>query len=225
MILVLKFGGSLLYENNLQFNREVIDQWIQLVRKLYLEHQICVVVGGGKITRMLSHRLNDLNNAELDILATKMTWVHAYIVSRYLARYLPTKVITNHEELLTHFDGVHVTGGFYPGQSTNGAAATCAEILNADLLVNYFNYDKVYSSDPEKGGDGKPLDKLDYLTMRELIGSFSQSPGHYELFDYNALNTVERSNIPVLFLNGKNPHLLLKFLKDERVGTLMEGKL
>ncbi len=224
MKIVIKYGGSLLYDEHMKFNSNAVEKITEVVNQLYPEHKVCVVTGGGRLTRMYSNALSSLNMGELDMVAIGVTRLHSYIFSRYLAKSVPVRHISNYEELLGTWDSVITTGGFYPGQSTNGTAATCAELLGADLLVNFFNYDRVHSDDPESNTDVEPLSRVTYSRMRELIRKFHQAPGHYELFDTNALNTVERSKIPVIFLNGRNPSNILKHLKGEEVGTLMEGE-
>jgi len=56
--IVLKIGGSVLYrKENMTLNVELIKEYIKLINDLYeANHQIAIVVGGGKLARSIIAR-------------------------------------------------------------------------------------------------------------------------------------------------------------------------
>jgi uridylate kinase len=226
--LVIKFGGSILYNENLDLNVELIKEFRHILQQLSPEYNVALTVGGGKLTRKLVSNLSsDLNAAELDTISIDITSIHAKIISllldgHYIENY--TELLAYNKNLISN-KSLLVTGGFYPGQSTNGAAATVAELLNAKFLINLFNYDYVSTSDPESDTSDKAnrIPRMSYNDLRALNQSFEQKPGHYELFDHQATNICERSAISVIFLNGQKPHQIINFLidKDKNIGTIV----
>lgn len=221
--IIIKLGGSVLYQDG-KLNTKLITDYKPIISELKKSYNIAIIVGGGKLSRDMVNALADqLSNVELDEISIMSTHIHARIVSfllkmDYIKDYRDLYKIRLKSSLI-------VTGGFYPGQSTNGAAATVSEILDAKILFNLFNYDFVSANNPEEGFEPERIKSMNYLRLKTLNSSFKQQPGHYELFDHQASNICERSNIKIVFLNGKFPKQLTKYIINEDIGTtVMRGQ-
>ena len=84
------------------------------------------------------------------------------------------------------------------------------------------NITHVFNKDPSKYEDAIPLEKISYDDFAEIIKQNEQSPGKYALFDMVGLNIVQRSEIKLVFLDGRSPNLLLETIEGKNNGTIVE---
>ncbi len=223
MKLLIKFGGSILYDERNIINSDLLKKFVKEVSELKaLGHKIIVVIGGGKATRNLVSNLQDLNIPQLDHISIMMTRVHATILRMLFGDLGDPHEYKSYQEILefTWGDKIAVIGGLFPGQSTNGSAASISELLQVDRYYNLFTYDHV-GKPLGDGNYGERISKISYRDFYELIREFRQIPGEYTLFDHNALNFVARSQIPVIFLNGTKHGQIHKHLNGEDIGTVV----
>ena len=225
MKLILKIGGSILFKNN-QINVDLINQWIGLIRKLIQEgHHIGVVVGGGKPARDYAKVAGELgaNDSYQDFIGIEAARQNARLLIAGLHEAYPHPP-KDYQELISIVKShpLVIVGGFQPGQSTNAVAAIFAEYIQADFLFNLSNITHVFNKDPSKYEDAIPLEKISYDDFAEIIKQNEQSPGKYALFDMVGLNIVQRSEIKLVFLDGRSPNLLLETIKGKNNGTIVE---
>lgn len=225
MKLILKIGGSILFEKN-QINVELIKQWIGLIRKLIQEgHHVGVVVGGGKPARDFTKVAGELgaNDSYQDFIGIEAARQNARLLIAGLPEAYPHPP-KDYQELISTVTShpLVIVGGFQPGQSTNAVAAIFAEYIKADYLFNLSNITHVYNKDPSKFDDAEPLDEISYSDFSEIIKQNEQSPGKYALFDIVGLSIVQRSKIKLVFLDGRSPNLLLETLNGKRNGTIVK---
>jgi uridylate kinase len=116
-------------------------------------------------------------------------------------------------------DKIIVMGGLQPGQSTNAVAAIAAEIFGADLLVNGTDVDGVYTDDPKLHPDAKKLDEVSIDQLLEIIVKGKSSAGGYKLLDPVAVKIIERSKIPTIILDLKDPRNLIAAVEGNNIGT------
>ena len=223
-VITIKLGGSLLYEEDMGLRLSVIDDLAKVVEGLLDQYRVFLVVGGGRVTRSYSTMLRDrLNKAELDQISIEFSRIHTFIVARMLGALDPHLVTDYHEIMRSPHYPLYVTGGFYPGQSTNGTAALVAEMTGSSLLFNLLSFDGVHDSDPVKHGEPRLLKRIGYDEFKGLVSHFKQEPGHYELFDHTALRIVQRSRIPVRFINGNRMESIADILNGGDHGTLLHS--
>lgn len=223
---VLKLGGSVLFNPKGLMKQDLLQDLIDVVHNLHnKEKQIFLCVGGGTKTRQLVNHFKNAvpNKSILDHLSILTTTYHSQIILTILNMKFKTEMITDYSQLLmaSRKEVVYVLGGMFPGQSTNAVAAMCAEFINAEYLFNLFNYDYIMDSDPEIRSKGSELKTINYRHFEKLIMHFKQQPGNYELFDRNALKFIQRSEISTVFINGNYPHRILDWYAGKAVGTLI----
>ena len=115
---------------------------------------------------------------------------------------------------------VVVLGGLQPGQSTNAVAATVADMVGADLLINATNVDGVYDKDPKTHPDARLLKTVTIEELERILAEQTSKPGRYELLDKVALNIIRRSKIKTVFINAfKIDQVKAALSKREDVGT------
>ncbi|MFV2014227.1 MAG: UMP kinase [Candidatus Heimdallarchaeota archaeon] len=224
MKLVLKIGGSILFNGN-DVNIELINQWIKVIRKLRNDgHQVGVVVGGGKPARDFTKAARELgaNTSYQDFIGIASARQNARLLISGLIEAYPHPP-KDYQELISvvHEHPLVIAGGFQPGQSTNAVAAIFAEYIGADYLFNLSNITHVYDKDPAKYKDAIPLDQISYDKFTEILKQNEQRPGKYALFHVVGLSIVQRSKIKLVFLDGRTPNFLLDIIIGKNQGTLV----
>ena len=226
--IVLKFGGSVLYKENMLLEVDKIKEIISIVNTLHEEgNEIAIVVGGGKLARAIIQASDVLGhvNTFKDMLAVESTRIHALLIIASLKDKAYLLVPRSFEEVGKALSSgkIVVTGGLQPGQSTNAVSALIAEYWGADLLINLTDVDKVHDKDPEKHPDAKPLDTMTSDEFMKIITEQNEEPGKYNLFDRVGCEIVRRSNVKLIVINGSDPKNILKAVKGEPVGTMVHN--
>ena len=224
--IVLKFGGSVLYKENMLLDVDKVKEIVSIVNTLHDEgNEIAIVVGGGKLARVIIQASDVLGHANTfkDMLAVESTRIHALLIIASLKDKAYLLVPRSFEEVgkALSSDKIVVTGGLQPGQSTNAVSALIAEYWGADLLINLTDVDKVYDKDPKKHSDAKPLDTMTADEFMKIITEQNEEPGKYNLFDRVGCEIVRRSNIKLIVMNGSDPKNIFKAVKGESVGTII----
>ncbi len=224
--IVIKFGGSVLYHDNMDLNIERIREIVTAIVQLHEEgYKIAIVVGGGKLARKIIQASDILGHVATfkDILAVESTRIHALLIIASLNDKAYLLVPRTFEDVGKALSSgkIVVTGGLQPGQSTSAVAALVAEYWGADLLINLTNVDKVFDKDPKIHSDAKALEKITPEEFLEIISKQEEEPGKYALFDKVGCEIIKRSRLKVVFANGQDTTNIFKAVKGESVGTLV----
>jgi len=218
---VVKLSGKLFDDISEEYLRGLVD----VLRRIeHAGYRLGVVVGGGRLARDAIRALRGLGVGEaiLDVVGIEASRFHASILAKALyPRSMPRPATSIEEALEMAAKGfIPVLGGLQPGQSTNAVAASLAEALGAEVIVNAMKGVRgVYDRRPSEPG-ARLLERITYREMRQLISEAETSAGSYELLDPVALKIVERSRIKVVFISGDDPKIILKALRGEE-GTLL----
>jgi uridylate kinase len=224
MRLVIKIGGSLLFDKDQHLDAAKFQQYADEVRQIAEQgHKILLVVGGGALARTLVEQGRFLRAQKdaLDQLGIAATWVCAQLMIAALnGLAYPTPMMTE-GQIASYIDDkrILVVGGLKPGQSTNAVAARMAEITQANVLVNVTDVDGVFDKDPKRYTGAKLLAVVTAAKLRQIVSSLPSDPGTYPLFDKRALEIVERARIEVWFVNGQQSHSIVGAVTEKRIGT------
>ncbi|MGC9209881.1 MAG: UMP kinase [Acidilobus sp.] len=217
---VVKLSGSLLHPFTEPYALRLRGAVESLVKEGLT---VGLVVGGGPLARDLISPLRALRVPEslLDEVGIEAANLNALALSLALYPLSPPQVPRDvREAVRVAQEGlVPVMGGLQPGQSTNAVAAVLAEALRAKVLINLLNgVDGVYTGRPGEPGSRK-LDTLSYDDLERILLGKSQAAGTYELFDHVALGVVKRSKITLVFADGRDPEVILRIARGEKVGS------
>lgn len=102
-----------------------------------------------------------------------------------------------------------------PYFTTDTAAALRATEIGADVLIKATKVDGVYDSDPKLNPDAKRFDRITYLDAINM---------RLQVMDTTALTLCMENKLPILVLNLWDETALLRALKGEPVGTLVDGE-
>ncbi len=225
MRVVLKIGGSLLYDEKGDIVLDIIRNFAETIRALTKKgHQFTIIVGGGKPARkyIAAARFLGASEAQCDWLGIKIARNNAELVSAALGELAYPRIVESLDELeIAAISGkIVLMGGLIPAQSTNAVAAVAAELLSADMFLNATNVDGVYDRDPKEAG-AKKLESLHIDQMKEILSGGGTKAGEYKLFDPVAIRVVERSKIKTVIFNGYEPENIRGILNGDAIGSVI----
>ena len=101
-------------------------------------------------------------------------------------------------------------------------AKNLAEKFNADTVVNLSNIEKVYTDDPRKNPNAKPLDEISWEDFRKMVGD-EWVPGKNCPFDPIASKKAQELKLTVICAGGKNIKNTLAILEGKPyIGTTIK---
>ncbi|MHA1304205.1 MAG: UMP kinase [Candidatus Heimdallarchaeaceae archaeon] len=227
MKIVIKIGGSLLYSDGFELDTDLMHRYIDVINAVIDSgHDLTIVVGGGKLARMMIKASNLLggNYAYQDALGVEASRMHALLFIASLGDKVYRVVPRSFQEVrkALSMEKMVICGGLQPGQSTNAVTSLLAELWEADMIINLSDVDKVYDKDPDKYQDAKAFDTLSIDEFYNIIVKQEERPGQYALFDRVGCEVIRRSKIKLVFTNGKSPENILKIINGERIGTIVQ---
>ncbi|MDO4505959.1 MAG: UMP kinase [Spirochaetales bacterium] len=241
---VLSVGGSIIAPDGVDV--ELLASFSKMVCKWLEEHQdgrLVFVAGGGAPARvyqnayravaekfddrqkkMLSFENADETNNACDWIGITATRLNAQILKTVFGPLCQQPVITDPTKLCDFTGRIIVAAGWKPGFSTDTDAVYLAEQFNADTVVNLSNIEKVYTDDPRKNPDAKPIDRISWTDFRKMVGD-EWVPGKNCPFDPIASKKAQELGLKVICAAGKNIDNIENILNDkDYVGTTIEGK-
>ncbi|MBR5217411.1 MAG: uridine monophosphate kinase, partial [Oscillospiraceae bacterium] len=100
-----------------------------------------------------------------------------------------------------------------PFFSTDTAAVLRAAEVGAEVILLAKNIDGVYDSDPAKNANAK---KFDSITYDDVLAQ------HLAVMDSTATSLSMDNHIPVLVFALKDPYNIVRAVKGEKIGTIVQ---
>ena len=170
-IVIISLGGSVIVPDSIDI------VFLKKVRKLITElngiKKFVLITGGGRICRMYNEAANGISkpsNEDLDLLGIMATRLNATLLLTIFKDIAYPEVIENPTLKIKFNEDVLVSGGWKPGFSTDYCAVKLAQNLGASTVINITDTDYVYDKDPKKSPDAKPIEKITWKQMQQLIG-------------------------------------------------------
>lgn len=179
---------------------------------------------GGEQKKALSFATESETNNACDWIGIMATRINAQILKACFGPLCPCDVVTDPTKAPDVFEGrVMVAAGWKPGFSTDNDAVLLAEKYGADTVVNLSNIAKVYTDDPKKNPDAKPLDKISWADFRKMVGD-EWVPGKNCPFDPIASKRASELKLSVICAAGKDIENIRIILDGgEYFGTTIAG--
>ncbi|MBI3735774.1 UMP kinase [Candidatus Sumerlaeota bacterium] len=200
---------------------------IKQVNKLGVE--IGIVIGGGNIFRG-AQALN-IQRAAGDYIGMVATMINALMLQAALENAgVLTRVMTAIEmnqvaepyirrRAMRHLERGYVVifgcGTGNPFFTTDTAAALRANEIGAEVLMKATQVDGVYSADPRKDKNAKMTERISY---QEVVAK------NLGVMDTSAVSLCRDNDLPILVFNLKKPGNILKAVRGEKIGTLVDRK-
>jgi uridylate kinase len=223
---VISLGGSVLIPS-LEKNR--IRQYVPVLREISSRYQLFVVVGGGGEARryIAMARKLGIDEGTADEIGILITRLNATMLVAALGDDAYPRVAESHAEAkkFAEHKKCVVMGGITPGQTTDAVAAVLAERVHASVFINVTSVDGIYSADPKKDPDAVRYDNLTPRQLIGIVGKASLVAGLNTVLDTIAARVVERSNIPLVVLDGTDPeNLRTAVIFGTYKGTVVSAK-
>lgn len=219
MILVYSLGGSILAGQD----PAGLERYAEAFNEISLEHQVYVVVGGGRIARDYIGRARGAGASEAfcDTIGIAATRLNSMLLIAALKGAAPSNIPESYEEAreAARCCRIVVMGGISPGQTTDAVSALLAEYVGADRLIVATSVDGVYTADPEV--DSKAA-KIPRMTPHELVlmtNATELKAGSRSPVDPLAAKIIERSSIPTAVVLGSVTDNLKKGIGGTHTGT------
>ena len=225
MKIVIAIGGSILLK---EYNCKKFQEYSSILKDLSKEHELFVVVGGGKPAREYIGVVRDLGagEAQCDDIGIEVTRINAKLLLSALGDIAYQRVPHNFQEALEFSASgkIVVMGGTEPAHSTDAVSAILAEYINADQLINLTSVDGMYTKDPNKFDDAELVSEITATELLEFLSGKDVKAGTYEFFDTTAAQMIKRSKLQTVITNGYEPENLIKAINGENVGTKVISK-
>ncbi|NPA22575.1 MAG: UMP kinase [Candidatus Micrarchaeota archaeon] len=220
---VFSLGGSVFYNNGINF--EFVEPFIQYLKRL--DRKGAVVIGGGQVAREFieAGRRLGLNEYECDLIAIQETRKNATLFLYAIrSEDVYPRVLKSAEEAgvaINHYRWL-VSGGFFPGITTDAVATMVAEAIGAPKVINISRVDGLYDKDPKRFKDAKKIKRAPIKEFLKIaVEGDQRKAGENFVFDIIALKIAQRSRIQLEFV-PPNIEEIDKAVKGEpHIGTTL----
>jgi len=226
---ILSVGGSIIVPNEIDTDY-LKDMRAFVMRYIEQEWSFTMVVGGGAPARKYIEAARtvmdgNLASEDMDWLGIHATRFNSHLVRTIFRDVAQPNIVTNPERSpINEKKKVVVVSGWKPGWSTDFVAAKIAERFGAKVIVNLSNIKQVYTADPKKDPNAKPVSHMTWREYRDIIGGETWIPGFNSPFDPIASKMCDEQNITVVVLNGADIPNLEKCMRGEEfVGTILSN--
>jgi uridylate kinase len=228
--ILLKLSGEALAGDGSGIDPAVLEQFAGEIHALAeLDVEIGLVIGGGNIFRgagLAAAGMDRVAGDYMGMLATVMNALAMQDALRRLgteARVMSALAIAaacetfSRERALRHLEKGHVVlfaaGTGNPFFTTDSAAGLRAIEIGAEIMFKATNVDGVYSADPKKDPNAQRFEHLSYdeALRRNLM-----------VMDHTAIILCRDHNMPLMVFDIHQPGNLLRAVRGEAVGTLVE---
>nr|QQK86976.1 uridylate kinase [Treponema denticola] len=212
MVTVLSVGGSIVAPDKPDFN--FLDKFSKTIRNWLLQdssRKIIMVIGGGAPARDYQNayrKVCDLRKApakndEADWIGIMATRLNAQLVKAVFEDLCPNPVVYDPTTVDMFGGQILVAAGWKPGFSTDNDAVVLAERFSGNLVVNLSNIAKVYTDDPKKNPEARPIDSISWEDFIKIVGT-EWVPGKNTPFDPIASQRAQKAGIKVICAAGKD---------------------
>jgi uridylate kinase len=226
MVNVISLGGSVVAPDGvdelfLKDFKSLIDEFLREDEK----RRFIFVVGGGGPARHWQKAFRNIyphgDSEQADWIGIMATRLNAQLVRGIFGEWCVQDVVTDPTQVGPFTGKVLVASGWKPGFSSDYDAVLLAERFQADSMINLSNIEKVYSDDPKKNPDAKPIDTISWDDFRAMVGN-EWTPGKNVPFDPVASRHAARIGLKVICAAGRDLSNLRKLLKGESfTGTII----
>lgn len=223
---VISLGGSIIAPDKVDvtFLKELNKNLREYLKK-DKSRKLILVCGGGAPARIYQQALReiiaDAPSEEQDWLGIRATHINAQLLKAMFSDLCTDNIITDPTGHINFKGQVLVAAGWKPGFSTDNDAVILAERFLGKTIINLSNIAKVYTDDPKKNPDAKPLDTISWDEFKVLVGS-TWVPGKNTPFDPVASKRASKLGMQVICADGRNIENTMAILnKKEFVGTII----
>lgn len=229
-VLLKLSGESLMGNQKFGIDPGMLAHYANEIKKIVDEKvEVAIVIGGGNIFRGLQAAKTGIPRAQGDymgMLATVMngmalqaalenTGVYTRLISALEMKQIAEPYIRR--RAIRHLEKGRVVifsaGTGNPYFTTDSAAALRANEIDADVILKGTRVDGVYSADPEKDPTAT---RFDAVTFEQVIRD------GLNIMDMTAFTLCLENNRPIIVFDINGDNNLLRIVKGEPIGTLVD---
>ncbi|MBB1472103.1 UMP kinase [Luteimonas sp. MC1782] len=231
-VLLKLSGEALMGDEDYGIDPKVIGRLArEIIEAQQAGAEIGVVVGGGNIFRGAGLAAGGMDRVTGDQMGMLATVINALAMQDALeklgarARVMSAIKINDvcedyiRRRAIRHLEkgriAIFAAGTGNPFFTTDSGAALRAIEIGADLLLKATKVDGVYDADPKKHPGAKRFDRLTYdeVLSRDL-----------QVMDTAAFALCRDADMPLRIFDMEQPGQLLRILRGEPIGTLVQGR-
>lgn len=225
---LLKLSGEALSgENSKGVDFVAVTRICENIKEIVnLGVEVSIVVGGGNFWRGASHDMDRTTSDYIGMLATTMnglvmqSTLESIGVQTRLQTAIEMKEVAEpyiKRKASRHLEKGRVVifgcGSGNPYFTTDTAAALRAAEIGSEIILVGKTIDAVYSSDPKIDKDAI---RYDHISFKEVINK------ELEVMDLTAITLCKNNNIKLQVFELAKPENIVKVIKGEKLGTLID---
>ena len=230
-ILLKLSGESLMGKSQFGIEPFMLQHYAEQIKELVdMGVEVAIVIGGGNIFRGLQAKDSGIERVQGDYMGMLATVINGLALQSALeGTGTYTRLITAIEmkqiaepyirrRAIRHLEKGRVvifsagTGSAY--FTTDSAAALRANEIDADVILKGTRVDGIYTADPEKDPTATKFDNLSFAKVISL---------GLNVMDMTAFTLCQENNIPIVVFDINDSTNLMRIMKGESIGTLVEG--
>ena len=228
MVTVISLGGSIVAPEGV--DEKFLKDFVDLIRGFIEKddkQRFIFVVGGGGPARAWQKAYRSVKgpsskDEEADWIGIMATRLNAQLLRAIMGEWCSQEVVVDPTQVEPLLGRVMVASGWKPGFSTDYDAVLLAERFQAPMVINLSNIEKIYTADPKKDPNAKPLDRISWAEFKAMVGD-DWVPGINVPFDPVASRHAAKIGLKIIFAAGKNLENLKRILGGEEfIGTTIE---
>lgn len=229
-ILLKLSGEALLGNKQYGIDHDRLTQYAVDIKSIVEQDvEVAVVIGGGNIFRGLQTENGAVDRVQGDYMGMLATVINSMALQSALERVsVKTRLLSaiKMEEIcepfirrraVRHLEKHRVVifgaGTGNPYFTTDTAAALRAIEIEADIILKGTRVDGIYTADPEKDPSAVKYDKVSFSEVYEK---------GLNIMDLTAFTLCNENKVPIIVFDMNKPGNLLKVVKGDTVGTLVE---
>ena len=228
---LLKLSGEVLAgEQKTGVNAEIVGKICDKIKEVVeMGVQVAIVVGGGNFWRGRNgHQMERTTADYMGMLATAMNGLALQDALEARGVYSRVQTAIEMREIAEPFIQrkadkhlnrgrvvIFACGTGHPYFTTDTAAVLRATEIGADIILLGKNIDAVYSADPKLDKTAVKYDKITYLDILNK---------DLKVMDSTATSLCRDNKIPLLVFGINDPENIIRAVKGEKIGTLVEGE-
>ncbi len=229
-ILLKLSGEALLGDKEFGIDHTRLTEYAKQVKEVVdAGCELAIVIGGGNIFRGIQGEEGGIERTQADYMGMLATMINSMAlqasleqqgISTRLQSAIEMKAVAEpfiRRRAVRHLEKGRVVifgaGTGNPYFTTDSAASLRAIEIDADVILKGTRVDGIYSADPEKDPSAT---KFETVTFDEVYKM------GLNVMDMTAFTLCKENNLPIIVFDMNTPGNLLKVLKGESVGTLVE---
>jgi uridylate kinase len=204
--IIISLGGSLIVPKS-GIDIAFLKQFKSLIsRRIAKGDRFVIICGGGSTARQYqaaARAVGQLTHEDIDWLGIHATRLNGHLMRAIFHRQSHPTIVKNPNAPPRFREPILIAAGWKPGWSTDYDAVLLASGLGATTVINLSDVDYVYSADPRKDRNAKPMKRIDWKAFRKLVGN-KWNPGVNAPFDPVASELAARIGLTVKMIRGRS---------------------